>query len=175
MGMLGSANISPQGIVFTWGTLQTIGLSGLLLFPVISLPKLSRLVIAGGLILIYQVMLEFSITIEGAPMVISDVIYVSANGGILGTISFGALIIVASVSGQWFWEQKYRSMIIAGSLLLLVGIGLHYLIPFSKHRVSVSYIVFSGGVCILFLLALWGIYERFKITRGSSSIFQPLW
>ncbi|MHA1612941.1 MAG: heparan-alpha-glucosaminide N-acetyltransferase domain-containing protein [Promethearchaeota archaeon] len=65
MGMLGVAFFSSRGIIFSWGALQTICLSGLLLFPFMSLPKLPRLLIAGVMLLVYQFMLGFSIMVEG--------------------------------------------------------------------------------------------------------------
>ncbi|MHA1521898.1 MAG: hypothetical protein ACTSRK_17105 [Promethearchaeota archaeon] len=113
---------------------------------------------------------ELSLT----PLLISDLIFLSSHGGIFGSLSYGALMMAASAVGQWFWEKKYRSIGIFGIILLVSGLGLQFFIPISKHRVSISYIVLSGGVCTLFFLVLWFIYERYKITGGRCPILQLL-
>jgi predicted acyltransferase len=91
MGAIISAGQTLLGlnpVDFDWGVLQAIGCAGLLTLTVILLPAWVRLVIGLGLLAIYQLLLD---------ALWLQVVLRSQHGGLPGTLSWTAILIVATV------------------------------------------------------------------------------
>ncbi len=145
--------LQVDGTTVNWGVLQAIGVAGLLTLIVISLPTVWRLIIGLAMLGIYQYMLDTSW--------LSDVLH-SPHGGLPGSISWGAMMILATVLSDLFHDPSQRRFFAPASLLALaVGIALAFFLPLSKNRVSSSYVLISLGISGLLFTALdWLVQQR---------------
>lgn len=131
-----------------WGVLQAIGIAGLLNLLVILLPTGIRLGVGLGVLAIYQILLDnfWLEKVLDAP-----------HGGLAGSLSWSALLIIATVFGDLFHNETRRKYFPWVSLLfLIIGLALTGFVPVSKNRVSASYdlitLGFSGIVFSIFYL-----------------------
>lgn len=137
LALIGIGALTPWG--YSWGLFQTIGGAGLITLLVIWLPSGVRLIIGAVLLGGYQVM--------------SDKVWmgrVSASSSwceMEGTISWAAMLILASVLADWFYDQpRGRKIYILGSLASLgLGIVFSQWIVVSQYYVSSSYVLISLG------------------------------
>lgn len=167
LGAIITAGQSALGIkaeLLDWGVLQAIGVAGLLTLGVISTPTWTRLGIGLGLLVLYQVLLDrFWL----------DLVLGSQHGGLPGTLSWTAILILSTVCGDIFQREDQRGFFPWVSLAFLVGgFVLTILVPVSKNRVSASYdlitLGFSGLVFSIFYLA------NFRLTFFSAWGRNPL-
>lgn len=134
--------------ITNWGVLQSIGVAGLMTVLVIRLPTLWRLgvgvVVLGG----YQVLLDRYWV---------DVTIRSPHGGLQGALGWGAMLILSTVLADLFHDgARGRKVYPWASLAVLaLGVGLAFLFPVSKHRVSSSYVIITLGVSAL---VFWGFH-----------------
>jgi hypothetical protein len=121
-----------------WGVLQAIGAAGLLTMLVILLPTTLRLGIGLGLLFFYQVMLDrFWL----------ELVLRSPHGGLPGSLSWSAMLILATVFGDLYINDKTRRYFPTASLLFFVtGFVLSFIVPVSKNRVSASFDLITLGV-----------------------------
>jgi predicted acyltransferase len=135
-----------DGSTINWGVLQAIGVAGILTLTVIRLPTPWRAVFGLCMLAGYQILLN--------TFWLSEVLQ-SPHGGLLGSISWGGMMILATVLADYFHDPSKRSYFLPLSLLTLVmGIGLAFFLPVSKNRVSFSYDLISLGVSALVFIAL---------------------
>jgi predicted acyltransferase len=132
-----------------WGVLQSIGLAGLVALPLINLPTKYRVISGLGILAIYQILLDryWLATVLN-----------SQHGGLPGSLSWGAILILATVLGDLFHQEKTRGWFPWMALIsLLAGLVLTIWIPVSKNRLTASYdlitLGFSGIVFSIFYLA----------------------
>ncbi len=161
MAMIGIGAILSAGEIWlqvdeatiNWGVLQAIGAAGILTLMVIGLPTAWRAVIGICLLAAYQYMVDASwlASILQAP-----------HGGLPGSISWGAMLILATVLADCFHDAANRKFFFPLSLLTLaLGIGLAFLIPISKNRVSFSYVLISLGIsALVFFVMDWLVKQR---------------
>jgi predicted acyltransferase len=136
-----------------WGVLQAIGFAGLMTLLVINLPTWPRLGFGVGLLVLYQYMLDHYWL---------AIVLGSEHGGLPGSLSWSAILILATVMGDFFLGESSRKYFPWASLLiLLAGFTLALLVPVSKNRVSASYdlitlgfsgVIFSGFYLVNFRL-----------------------
>lgn len=135
------AIFSGVGVYFVqgadWGVLQALGVSGLMSLAVIRLKPVWRTFIAMAILAIYQCSITFWL---------SEQVLTHLHGGILGAISWGAMLILATVLLEMY-SQKKLTMAYAVLLLALGGLALSPIAPISKHLVSASYIFVSLALC----------------------------
>ena len=147
--------LKVDNVTINWGVLQAIGVAGLLTLFVIDLPAVWRAGIAIVLLLGYQYMLDhFWLTyVLQAP-----------HGGLPGAISWGGMLILATVLADIFHDPSHKKLFLPSSLLtLVIGIAVSFIIPISKHRVSISYVLISLGIsAILFYFINW-IVNKFRL------------
>jgi len=131
-----------------WGVLQAIGFAGLMTLLVINLPTAIRLGFGLGLLALYQVLLDryWLLVVLG-----------SQHGGLPGSLSWAAVLILATVIGDLYHDESRRKYVPWASLTLLVaGFVLAVVIPVSKNRVSATYdlitLGFSGLIFSIFYL-----------------------
>ena len=134
---------------FDWGVLQAIGCAGLLTLAVILLPTWVRLAIGLGLLAIYQLLLD-AFWLQA--------VLRSMHGGLPGSLSWSAILIIATVFGDLYHhEARRKGFPFASAFCLAAGIALALVVPVSKNRVSASYdlitLGFSGVVFSIFYLA----------------------
>jgi predicted acyltransferase len=130
---------------FDWGVLQAIGSAGLLTLMVILVPPGIRLALGLGLLAAYQLLLDAFWL---------QVVLRSPHGGLVGSLSWSAVMIIATVFGDLFYDQTRRRFFpLVAVVFLALGFALALVVPVSKTRVSASYdlvclgfsaVVFSG-------------------------------
>jgi predicted acyltransferase len=120
-----------------WGVLQALGVAGLMALVVIRLKTVWRAFFAFACLAIYQCLITFWF---------SEQVLAHLHGGILGAISWGALLILATVLIE-LYAQKKQYMVFAVLLLALGGLALSPIAPISKNLVSASYICVSLALC----------------------------
>lgn len=133
------------GIAFTWGVLQAIGAAGLITLLVIKLPPLARAGIGCGLLLAYQLACNFVPALR-------DLVFEGDHGGFLGSLSWGALLILATAMID-FYNKGIKPFLLATGALSLLATGSLFLAPIAKTRVSASYVLVSLVICaVLYFL-----------------------
>ncbi len=123
---------SPAG----WGVLQAIGLAGLICLAVIRLPMSARFAIGLLILFGYQYLLD-----EWA---LSSVLH-SAQGGFLGAISWGALLILSTAVAD-VWRKGLGPYLICCAVLAVAAVLSALLVPVSKNRVSLSYVLIALAI-----------------------------
>jgi predicted acyltransferase len=144
-----------------WETLQMLGATGLLSFFFLPIPPWPRLAAAAALLAIVEVL---------RPLGLGGLIngwYDTGLGGPWGTFGLSFFAIAASTLGEMLRDETSgRRLALSGAFAVALGAaGLIALalFPFSKHLLSLSYILFTAGVssallCLLVLAReLWGL------------------
>ncbi len=133
---------------FDWGVLQAIGGAGLITLSVIQLPPWQRVGMGAGLLALYQFLLDrFWL----------ELVLGSQHGGLPATLSWGAMMILATVFGDLYREESIRRVYSWAALgTLVAGMLVSIWIPISKNRVSASY----GLVCLGFSSLTFLIFYR---------------
>ncbi|MBN1873553.1 MAG: DUF1624 domain-containing protein [Anaerolineae bacterium] len=142
IGALLSAGESLVGVSdspVNWGVLQAIGVAGLLTLWVVRLPIVIRAGIGLVLLAGYQVLLDHGWL---------AVVMAAPHGGLLGSLSWTAMLILATVVADVFHtypQQRWRYL---GTIFLLLALGsmVSLWVPISKNRVSASYVLVSLGM-----------------------------
>ena len=137
LALIGIGALTPWG--YTWGLFQTIGGAGLLTLLVIGLPWMSRLLIGGLLLGGYQYLSD--------QIWMGRVTATSAWCEIEGTLSWAAMLVLATVLADWYYNPKRGSRwLVLGSVTSLgVGMSLIHWIQVSQYFVSASYVLISLG------------------------------
>lgn len=134
-----------------WGVLQAIGAAGIITLLVIDLPTGWRAAIGLCLLAGYQFMLD-SLWLSG--------VLSSPHGGLPGSISWGGMMVLATVLADSFHAPSRRRFFFPLVFItLLAGIGLAFIIPVSKNRVSFSYGLISLGIGGLLFSAIHWLVE----------------
>lgn len=130
---------SPAG----WGVLQAIGVAGLTCLLVIRLPMSARFAIGLLILCGYQYLLnEWALT---------SVLH-SAQGGFLGAISWGALLILSTAVAD-VWRKGLGPFAICCAVLVIAAVLSALIVPVSKNRVSLSYVLIALAIsAVAFLL-----------------------
>ncbi|MHA2017622.1 MAG: hypothetical protein ACTSXY_05020, partial [Promethearchaeota archaeon] len=160
-------------ILFTWGVLQAIGFAGLITLIFINLRNLARFIISLFLLILYQILSNISIYINGNQMVISDLILNDVHGGIIGGFGWAIMMLISTVIGELFENKRFVKILIIGVILTILGASFSVIWGISKHRVNISYIILSTGLASLLFCLLWWIFDEKALTHGKGFIFQP--
>lgn len=127
-----------------WGVLESLGVAGLLTLLVVRLPIWSRILI--GLIMLcgYQYLLD---------TVMLQSVLSTGHGGFFGAISWSALLILSTaVSDIW---RKGKSLFVICNIALIGAAAVSaVLVPVSKNRVSLSYILITLAISSLVFLVV---------------------
>ena len=152
MGFLLTLGGSLTGVYlsdYNWGLLQAIGMAGLLALPVIMLPAWQRAL--AGLLLLgsYQVL---------ADRYLAQMVLDSPHGGLPGSFAWGAMLIMATVIADLYYDENRggRALPWVGLFLTVAGVGLSFVIPVSKNLVSASYVLITLGLsALVFAVFVW--------------------
>jgi len=143
---------------FTWGVLAMVGAVGLYCLPLLFLAPSQRLVVSFLLLVAYQGAL-----LAGLPVLFIE----DGLGGPLAILAWAFPAIVASSCGNWMkekrWPKKMIAILAAGLALVSLGLILSRFIPFNKHRVSLSYIVFTSGLSLIIFLFSFILMDIWKL------------
>lgn len=203
LGMIVQGNLltlDPEKIEFYSNTLQAIA-SGYLISTILILylPVSYQILSSLGLIILYWVLVAL-IPVGGTtanayamqgnlPMYIDDVILGQFRGWwhyawILPSLNFGATTMIGVFAGYIMQSptekiKKIQNFLIIGSLLIILGLVMNFWHPIVKKIWTSSFVLFSGGICILLLaiffliVDVWGVRKGIKwmIVIGSNAIF----
>lgn len=133
----GQGLVMPREGLVDWGVLQALGLSEFILLYVAGWPTIMRLLLAGSLLFIYQLLMP-----QLAPLTLTRV-----HGGLIGTVDWVALIVLADCALTRF--SRARQQVMVGFLLAAGGGLLSSFLPLSKNRVSPDYVVVGLGLSLL--------------------------
>lgn len=141
----GEAIANPAAKTLSWGVLQCIGVSGLLLSILIFTPAWVR-VLSGLLCLgLYQFLLD---------RYFLQIVLNSTHNGLVGTLSWTGLLLVSTAITDQFHVEKSQGrrtglLVLYGVLAATAGILLAIWLPISKNRASATYMAVSLGFCLL--------------------------
>lgn len=152
LALMGIGFLTPLG--YSWGLFQTIGAAGLISLLVIGLPALARLII-GGVVL-------------GGYQVLSDLVWmkrVTATSSwceIEGTLGWAAMLILASVLADWYYERPrdQRAFVLGSAASLGLGILLSIWIEVSQYYVSASFVLIGLGASGILFAAFHFLEEK---------------
>lgn len=152
----GEILLGVDGQTVNWGVLQAIGVAGLVTLIVLRLPTWARFVLGLSILALYQFLLNrfWLSTILSEP-----------HGGLLGAISWAAMLILATVLADIFFSPRNgpRRLISASAGMLLAALILSLWFPISKNRVSPPYVLLSLALSGLLFSACHILVEQFKL------------
>ncbi len=181
-GLLGSILISPAGINFGWGVLQSIGIAGMFTVFFIEIPRFYRFIIGFMFLEIYQFVIGLTVNVDGVFMTISDLGFRDAHGGFIGGFGYGVMMLLSTAIVDDFRELKKLLFLIYGLIFTVFGVSLHFIwvgygFPsyggLSKLRVSHSYILLTIGLAALSFWLIWLLYDHFNVTKNKSYFLEP--
>ena len=155
------------GILFvdhgaSWEVLQMLGATGFFAFFFLFIPPRQRLTAAAALLAAVEVLRLFGLGTLMARW------YDTGLGGPWGTFSLSFIVIVASALGELLQTATARRRIeiasTAAGILAAAGLLALLYTPFSKHLLSLSYILFTTGVASALLALLVVASEIGKVT-----------
>lgn len=126
-----------------WGVLQALGVAGLIGLTAIRLPTWVRFIVGFLILCAYQFLLGVSTL---------DAVLHSAHGGFIGALSWGALLVLSTAVAD-VWRRGVRAYAVCCAALAVAAIVALVIVPVSKNRVSLSYILLTLAIsAIVFLL-----------------------
>ena len=123
----------------SWGVLQAIGIAGLLTLLVIPFSTGIRTAAGFGMLVAYQFALDHYF--------LQDVLS-SPHGGFIGAFSWAAMLILSTVMVD-FLQKGMKSFFIGGGVLSIIAVISLFIVPISKNRVSLSYVLVSTAISCL--------------------------
>lgn len=139
-----------------WGVLQAIGIAGLITLIFIRFNIYIRMISGFILLIIYQIVLN--------KFLLATVLN-SSHGGLFGSISWAAMMIISTVAAEIFYRKKWQYLVFVITLTILSVVSI-FLVPVSKNRVSISYVLVSITISALFFWFLDFISNHIKNHRG---------
>ncbi|MCX7784629.1 MAG: heparan-alpha-glucosaminide N-acetyltransferase domain-containing protein [candidate division WOR-3 bacterium] len=132
---------------FQWEVLQLIGAVGILALGFMFMKPFLRIIIALLLLIVYQITI-----LNGAHNWVMNFIETGLAGP-YAILAWNFVLITGSVLAYLLKSKQKKDpfgiLAIWALIYLFVGALLSLLIPFNKHLVSISYIIFSTGVAIV--------------------------
>jgi predicted acyltransferase len=155
LALMGIGTLTPPG--YSWGLFQTIGGAGLISLLVIWLPSRVRLIIGAVLLGGYQFLMD--------NIWIKKVTPYSSWCEIEGTISWGAMMILASVLADWYYDRPrgWKLTLLGGLASLGLGLILSNWVEVSQYYVSASYVLISLGASGLLFVGFHVLTERLRV------------
>ena len=139
IGAIITAGSNLAGMPSTWGVLQAIGVAGLITLLFIRMPAWSRFVIGAVMLVAYQWILDLGMR---------DAVLHTDHGGLFGSISWSALLILATAVADVWRRGTMRYAICCAVLVAAAGVSL-LIVPVSKNRVSLSFILVTLALSAL--------------------------
>jgi predicted acyltransferase len=152
----GQVLLGADGMTINWGVLQAIGVAGLVTLCFLRTPTWVRLSVGLVILTAYQLVLNTFWL---------GIVLTNPHGGLIGSISWSAMLILATVMADFFFSPNHgpRKLIGASALAVLVALVLTLWTPISKNRVSMPYVILSLGLSGLVFSACHILVEQFKV------------
>jgi predicted acyltransferase len=155
LALIGIGFLTPWG--YSWGLFQTIGGAGIITLLVIWLP--------------WRVRLIFGSILLGGYQYLSNTVWLgrvspgSSWCEMEGTLSWAAMLILATVLADWYYNaSRRRGILFLGSLAILgAGILLSNWVIISQYHVSASYVLIGLGASGFLFAGFDQVTEKFKI------------
>lgn len=160
--LIGIGTILTAGEAFfmsttsNWGVLQAIGVSGIITLIFIRFNAYIRIAVGLTFLVVYQIVLN--------TLLLNNVL-ASGHGGLFGSVSWASMMIISTVVAELFYRKKWQYYAFMIGLVVLSTISI-FLVPVSKNRVSLSYILISTTISALFFWFLDFISKYIKKPRG---------
>lgn len=125
-----------------WGLLQAIGAAGLFALLFIKFSTKIRAIVGVLFLIFYQFMLD---------QLWLQTILSSSHGGIYGSLSWGAMLLLGTVFADLYHSQNKNNkrFLFAAIIVLVISLFLLFFIPISKNRVSFSYVLVTLSLSAL--------------------------
>ncbi|MHA1191999.1 MAG: hypothetical protein ACTSP9_06840 [Promethearchaeota archaeon] len=137
IGLFMFIDVSGSGLILRWGTLQVLGMSGLLFLPFAEAKYQIKLIVGSFYVIIHQLLLFTSL---------NSVIYDSIEGGILGCLSWGSMMIFSSIIAEGLKKDiKWKHFLLGGLLFLIFGIITSFFWGISRGYMTLPYVFISIG------------------------------
>ena len=160
IGLFMFIDVSESGLVLRWGTLQVLGMSGLLFLPFAEVKSLIKLIVGSFYVILHQLLLFTTL---------NSVIYDSIEGGILGSLSWGSMMIFSSVIAEGLKKDiKWRYFLLGGLLFLIIGIITSFFWGISRGYMTLPYVFISVGASSILYYVIYLLFEQ----RGRNPIFK---
>ena len=141
-----------------WEILQMLGATGLLSFFFLAIPPWPRLGAAAALLAAVEILRPLGL---GALM---NAWYDTGIAGPWGTFSLAFFAVVASSLGELAKDapsgKRLSSAALFAAVLCAAGLAARVFFPFSKHVLSLSYILFTAGISAALLALFVALRER---------------
>ncbi|GAA4378334.1 heparan-alpha-glucosaminide N-acetyltransferase domain-containing protein [Agromyces bauzanensis] len=154
IGAILAGGATATGTPTDWGVLQALGVAGLVCLAFIRLPTSARFAIGIVMLAAYQVVLDASML----PLVLA-----STQGGLFGAVSWAALLVLSTAVAD-VWRVGVRPYAVCCAALSVAAALAAVLVPVSKHRVSLSYVLISLAIAAVVFLAV-DLTARFVADR----------
>ncbi len=143
-GIISAGTTLTSGVVTDWGVLQAIGAAGLICLPFLRLPVWSRIAVGLTMLVLYQFVMS--------TMLLAGVLG-SVQGGLFGSIAWGALLVLSTAVAD-LRRAGLLPYVVTCAVASVVGGLSTVVVPVSKHRVSLSFVLVSLAIAAAgFLLA----------------------
>ncbi|MCE7742730.1 MAG: DUF1624 domain-containing protein [Candidatus Heimdallarchaeota archaeon] len=183
MGALGATYFfTENGILFSWGVLQAIGLAGIFTMFFIKFHRAIRFVIGLVCLAVYQYILTIPVKVGTEMILLGDLNLMDQHGGIIGGIGFCILLLLCTAIVDDFRKTNKWFILGCGGAFTASGIIWHVIWRYtgwpqfggiSKERVTASYILLTVGLGAILFWLLWFIYDKKQLTKNRS-ILQPM-
>ena len=151
LGLALTLGMDYSGIYLRWGTLQYLGVSGLILLLLIELKPSIRIIFAAAGMIFHQVLLEVGY---------GDAIYDAIEGGVIGVFSWTSMLILSSVLAEGLHNGKIKEYFVFGGIIcIILGIITNFIWGISRQRISLPFILLSIGIASLFFYFLYQIFD----------------
>lgn len=163
--VIGIVLYGPDPVMDMWDALVDIGFAGIITLPFILKSQRTRIVIAFGLLAVYQLLFIYS---GYGAWTMSN----SIDGGPLGPISWASILVFGTVQMDYLENYKGKKFItkslVLGLPLLALGLGLSYLQPpeiweFSQRSMTAAYPIFASGLSILTYALFYLVADVWKL------------
>lgn len=152
IGLFMFIDISESGFYLRWGTLQVLGMSGLLFIPFAEAKSIFKLIVGSCYIILHQCLLFTSLNV---------VIFDSIEAGILGSLSWGAMMIFSSVIATRLEKKiKWRYFLVYGLIFLLIGSITSFFWGISRGYMTLPYVLISVGISSILYYVIYLIFEE---------------
>ena len=156
LGTIFSAGGAVVAQEMAWGVLQAIGVACLVALLFVKLPAWVRAVSALGILAAYQFILDRCAL---------EAVLSSSHGGFIGSLSWAGMLILSTAMVDWFAQSKPRFLLYSG-LLALLSLGSLLVVPISKNRLSLSYVLISVTICCAAYYVVDALTRRVKMRPG---------
>ncbi|MFC5503176.1 hypothetical protein ACFPJ4_13080 [Lysinimonas soli] len=142
--LIAAGSTTVAGAPGDWGVLQALGVAGLTCLIVIRFPTWIRFVVGALILCVYQYALDTSML---------AVVLHSVHGGLFGAVAWAALLILSTAVAD-VWRAGLRPYAICCAVLVVVATVSALLVPVSKNRVSLSFVLITLAISALVFLAV---------------------